>query len=490
MLILALFLIILFMLLVYGDTRKPRNFPPGPKWFPIIGCAWQLRKLHKEKGSLAKATQELATKYGSVVGARIGRERTVFVCGLDVLKEMFRKDELNGRPHDIMSTSRTLGKRRGMGYTDAKFHLEQKKFVMGQLKRTSFRKKVMAHVLEQRVSVIIDELEKKVQSDSVICMTSFFPIHILNTLYFLLTGDKCSSQEMEELFDIMEDFAKNIPLTGTMFGHFPFLRHICPDYCGYNIYVNIHQRILEFVSKRVQVLKKACDSATPDCGFVHPYLMMVNSFEGNGTFSEDQMVATCLDLLIGGFDTSCNAVGFVFLYLILYPDVQRKAQEEIDRVVGRQSPLTLNDRARLQYVECVILESIRLFVGRAFLIPRRALTDATLNGYFIPKDTVIHGNCRLTLLDECAGWKDPKTFYPERFIKNGRISIPDNFTPFGWGRRRCAGEILARANVFLIVASLLQTFNFKPVPGCPPVVDVVEGFTPSVKPFKASITLR
>lgn len=490
MLLIFIFLIVvLLVLLAYADTRKPRNFPPGPKWLPIIGCVLELSNLHKKKGSLGKAMQELAVQYGPVVGARVGRERTVFVYGLNVTKELLCKDELNGRPDHIIATSRTFGKRRGIIFTDSEFHQVQKRFVQKQLKESSFRKEVMEAILAHTVRGIIGDVKKKIEGGGVISIPSLFPIHILSTLYIMLTGDKCSDQGMEELCTAMRQYSQNIPLTGAMFTHFPFLKYICPGYCGYNSYVNIHKRILTFVSERFKFLKQACDSATP-CGFVHEYFKIINSVEGRSDFSENQLHAIVLDLLITGYDTSCNTLSFAFLYLLLHPEVQRKAQKEMDTVIGRGRLPSLDDRARLPYIECVILESIRLFAGRAFLAPRRAMKDSTLNGYFIPKGTLIQGNSRGTLLNEEAGWKNPKTFDPERFMKDGALNIPDNYIPFGLGKRRCLGDILARANIFLIVASLLHMFHFKPAPGSPPVLESVESFTPSLKPYKAFVTLR
>ncbi|KAK5640468.1 hypothetical protein RI129_011279 [Pyrocoelia pectoralis] len=477
-LILILLLTIFLVVLWYVDTRKPNNFPPGPKWLPIIGCAWELRNLHKEKGTLSEATQELAAKYGSVVGAKVGRKLTVFVYGSKAYKELLSKDDLNGRPDDIFATSRTFGKRR-----------EQKKFLMHQLKEIGFHKAVLEEILAEQVRAIIHDIKKTIDDDGVICATNFFSVHILDTLHILMTGDTCGDEEMEELHKAMNSFAANILITGMLFSHFPFLRYICPDYCGYNTYVNIHKRIIAFISKKVKMLKEICGSQ-PSRGFIPAYLEKLNSVKGKSSFSEEQMLATCLDLLVAGFDSTCNTLGFVFLYLLLHPEVQERAQEEIESVIGRGRPPTLEDRTRLPYVECIVLESLRMFMGRALVVPRRAMKDSTLNGYFIPKGTILQGNARGTLLDESAGWENPEAFNPERFMKDGALCIPDNFIPFSSGRRRCVGDILARSNIFLIVASLLQTFNFRSLPGSPPKVDIVEGFTPSVKPFKAFVTLR
>lgn len=88
-------------------------------------------------------------------------------------------------------------------------------------------------------------------------------------------------------------------------------------------------------------------------------------------------------------------------------------------------------------------------------------------------------------------YPDPYGFNPERFLKNGKVSIPDHYFPFGLGRRRCMGEVLAKCNIFLFTSSLLQKFSFEPIPGEPlPSVDHIDGLTPATAPFSALIVPR
>lgn len=88
-------------------------------------------------------------------------------------------------------------------------------------------------------------------------------------------------------------------------------------------------------------------------------------------------------------------------------------------------------------------------------------------------------------------WKDPHAFNPDRFIKDGKVCFPNSYIPFGMGRHRCIGETLAKGNIFVFVAALLQNFNFSVVPGTePPSTVEVDGVTPSPAPYHALITLR
>ena len=76
----------------------------------------------------------------------------------------------------------------------------------------------------------------------------------------------------------------------------------------------------------------------------------------------------------------------------LYPDVQKRAQAEIDAVIGPNRLPTLADRSRLPYVEALVSEVLRWGPIGPVCIPHRLMEDDVYNGYFIPKGTVILAN--------------------------------------------------------------------------------------------------
>lgn len=113
----------------------------------------------------------------------------------------------------------------------------------------------------------------------------------------------------------------------------------------------------------------------------------------------------------------------------------------------------------MPYMEALVLESVRVFMGRTFSIPHRALRDCTLQGYYIPKviresrrlkllpirkilatyhvshaqDTMVIANFNGVLMDE-EFWKDPQEFRPDRFLDaDGKLNVPDQYLPFGFG---------------------------------------------------------
>lgn len=146
---------------------------------------------------------------------------------------------------------------------------------------------------------------------------------------------------------------------------------------------------------------------------------------------------------------------------------------------------------RLPFCEAVVLEGLRIFMGNTFGIPHRALEDTHLAGYFVPKDTMVVAGFFGMNFDPVTFAK-PKEFQPElHFIRDGRVFVPESYQPFGYGRRRCMGEKLARNNIFLIVTTLFQNFTVAPPPGEPmPSDEPVDGATPSLEQYRVMVTPR
>jgi cytochrome P450 len=118
----------------------------------------------------------------------------------------------------------------------------------------------------------------------------------------------------------------------------------------------------------------------------------------------------------------------------------------------------------MPYTEACLRENLRYNTLVPSSVPHRSTVDTKLNGYFIPKNTIVIPSLH-ALHTSKEVWKDPENFRPERFLNNkGQLSLKfDKSLPFGGGRRLCAGETFARNTMFLCVTALLQNFNIKTV---------------------------
>jgi len=147
------------------------------------------------------------------------------------------------------------------------------------------------------------------------------------------------------------------------------------------------------------------------------------------------------------------------LAMLLYPDIARKGQEEIDAVVGSERLPDFSDRESLPFVESIVQETLRWDPTVPIGVPHYSTEDSTYRGMFIPKDTILVANTRGMALDE-GTYKNPQCFMPERFLPFPQGGgEPPLTAAFGFGRRKCPGRHLAESSLFIAIARILATFD-------------------------------
>ncbi|THG98381.1 hypothetical protein EW026_g3806 [Hermanssonia centrifuga] len=125
-----------------------------------------------------------------------------------------------------------------------------------------------------------------------------------------------------------------------------------------------------------------------------------------------------------GSDTTVSALLSFFLALIVYPDVQIKAQAEIDRIIGKDRLPTFEDRNDLPYIDCIVWECLRWNPVTPLGLARKVTEDDEYQGYQIPKNTTILPNV-WALLHEESMYPDPMKFNPDRFEDLGPADLID-----------------------------------------------------------------
>ncbi|KAJ3927488.1 MAG: cytochrome P450 [Lentinula lateritia] len=156
-----------------------------------------------------------------------------------------------------------------------------------------------------------------------------------------------------------------------------------------------------------------------------------------------------------GGETTHTSVLVFLIGVMQNPAAQKKAQDELDEVIGRDRMPTLEDRAQLPYVDAIIKEIMRWRPAFPLGIPRRVDKDDEYAGYCIPADSIIIPNVWAVAMDVPSGTKYPAAdFAPERFLEEHPPVDPALYA-FGFGRRVCPGRLLAENSIFLLVTSIL-----------------------------------
>lgn len=207
---------------------------------------------------------------------------------------------------------------------------------------------------------------------------------------------------------------------------------------------------------------------------------------------------TANSLYAASFDTTISAISHFFLAMIQHPEILRKAQKEIDSVVGNTRLPTFSDRANLPYMDALVCESLRVSSPVPLGLPRRITEDNVYKNMFIPKGTLVFGNNYNMVRDE-AIFPNPEEFRPERYLEEvdeatAKLRDVRNYV-FGFGRRKCPGSFMIDASLWIAIASIVSAFDIsKHIDSRGQVVepDVVYDnsvFT-TLKPFKYDIRPR
>ncbi|KAF8884193.1 cytochrome P450 [Infundibulicybe gibba] len=142
-----------------------------------------------------------------------------------------------------------------------------------------------------------------------------------------------------------------------------------------------------------------------------------------------------------------SSVQTFFLAMAMHPDTQRKAQAEIDSVIGPGRLPEFTDRESLPYVNALIKETMRWKNVAPVAAAHSSTEDVEYDGYFIPKGAI--GN-----LHDPVEFPEPEKFRPER--RHPHVAA------FGFGRRMCPGRHLSDNSLYSYVSTVLATFDITP----------------------------
>lgn len=163
-------------------------------------------------------------------------------------------------------------------------------------------------------------------------------------------------------------------------------------------------------------------------------------------------------------DTTSVTLSAFTLAMLKYPDVQRKAQAEIDRVVGHGRLPTLADRNALPYVDGMVKETLRWWNVIPMGIPHRVDEEVEYRGYRIPEGSTIMPAVWWFMHDPDV-YPEPDRFDPDRFADPARGEPdPAKGGVYGFGRRICPGRFFADNLLFLNIAQMLATFDITRLP--------------------------
>ncbi|CAL1714231.1 unnamed protein product [Somion occarium] len=187
-------------------------------------------------------------------------------------------------------------------------------------------------------------------------------------------------------------------------------------------------------------------------------------------------------LFMAGADTTAVFLRWFIACMVTYPDIQKRAQQEVDEVIGLDKSPVLDDIEKLPYLRAIIKEVHRFRPITPTAVPHSATADERVGDFLIPKGATIFMNVWAIYHHEDY-FDNPELFNPERYIRSEHGAKPGVDTTglrddlmFGGGRRICPGSHLASNSIFLNTMDFLWAFKFQPatdeVTGLPIPIDL------------------
>lgn len=466
-----LFLALVVFVLFYNFYYKRRNLPPGPTPLPIIGNYLTLLRHEPGEDAFIKWRKE----YGDVYTYWLGEQPVVAVTDYQKIIDTFQKDgaAYEGRLVSAEMDRITRGGSYGVVLVDGDLWREHRRFALSTLRDFGLGKNLMQERVLDEVVALLSRIDERIAVANAEVelpeMVDFSVGSIINSIIFGYRYDESHRHEFHEVKRILNEAVKN-------FGHplywiavkNPHLYHKLPIFRGLiDKIVRENEEMQAYYVKHIEEHEKDVnlEEDAPPRDFVEAYMRQKAKLDKEGQphlFTYEQMIGMCGDLFGAGQETSSTTLAWGFNYLINWPQHQERVHEELDRVIGSDRLITVSDRSNLPFTNAVLCEIQRL----CNLVPNNVLHTTTrevvVDGYVLPAGTCITPQISVVLYDDTI-YKDPKCFNPTRFIdEQGNLKRSDELIPFSVGKRQCLGEGLARMELFLFLANLLNHYKFLP----------------------------
>ncbi|KAI0791736.1 cytochrome P450 [Abortiporus biennis] len=468
----ASFIFLTFSLLLYLAHKKKKDYnrrrgvpyPPSPPAHPIVGHLFKFPR---------PAEEDRFAQYAHKYGESHLRDVVYFhVLGKDVIvlnSEQCAIDLLEKR--SIIYSSRPwLPGAEMMGWGDLlavlpygpSFHKTRKSFQEALSKKEC----LMYQDVQLRQSRILLRNLLNNPSKFSLHLTTFTSSIVTEVTYGyrITSNDDPYITMAEEFFSIINplgDFGRDI------IDVFPFLRHIPAWVPGawYAKYAKEYRPKAEAIlDEPFAELQKRISLGTAQPCFLSYRLEELQS-DGPMTATDyRKLKMDALQLYTAGAETASSVLLLFILSMVYNPQAQKIAQEELDKVVGPDRLPDFADKDSLPYI-CLDWNLLSFVTWPPFFstgVPHCTTEDDVYNNMFIPKGTVVVTNQRLMLSDPNT-YRDPHLFLPERFLaKPNGYEEPLPTCIFGFGRRACPGKILAEASLWIVITSILSTFDIMP----------------------------
>jgi len=427
------------------------HYPPGPRPYPIIGNLFDI-----PPGFQEVAFAKLAEKYGDVMHLSIFGRDFIILSNFEAARDLMDKRSAiySDRPHFVLLIE-MIGADRSLGllpYGDQqRKHTRLVREGLSPNALLSYRR-----LQEYEVTVLLQEI--MTTPDEFRTQVRRFTASILLQLTY---GHRVISMADDKYVQLSETALKGIIDSGTPglmpVDLFPVLKYLPAWFpgMGFKRHANLVREDLE--AMRSTLFEMAKENMKPGSTFLVSSLMESYSRDGKMSEEDELDIRGAVATLYGAcVDTSTSVIETFILAMLHYPDVYRKAQEEIDHVIGTKRLPELADRDSLPYFEAIMKELYRWHPPLPLGIPHRLMKNDHYQSYHIPKGALVMANI-WAITQNPDVYDEPQSFRPERYIYGQPLDAREMV--FGFGRRICPGKAFGDTNAWLATVSIAAAFQ-------------------------------
>ncbi|KAH8824059.1 cytochrome P450 [Flagelloscypha sp. PMI_526] len=437
--------------------RKRKRLPPGPRGWPIVGNLLDIPKSHAWH-----RFEEWSRQYGDVCYVNLAGQDMVLLGSHKAASDLLdkRSSIYSGRPANHIISDLLLG---GLSYpflsTDGLWkkarrvsHEALKIQVAPQFRPLQLSE---ARLTVEYILNSPDDVNKHlIHSNASFGLRSIFGTPTL----------KADDYRIERIIEIVDRIAEAGVPGAFLVEFFTWMQYLPNILAPWRVWAK------QCSKKDGEFLEKLYSDAEVRMknGQQHPSVASSFIEDGSESLTAREKAWTLASNIFAADTMSTTLIWFVWA-MGRFPDVQVKAQKELDKVVGRERMPDFNDFEALPFIRATIMELLRwtpvVPIGMAHTVMR----DDMYGEYLIPKGTMCIQNIHMMNRDPTVYGDDADSFNPSRFIDSAtgqlRPSLPlthdESHVAYGFGRRICVGRAVANQGLFINAASLLWAFKFE-----------------------------